>query len=56
MHRKMNRAVSRDRTCTPSTCSDHAHAYKARRVNVHWPVIIIGQPSWYGMPVREITF
>ena len=45
MHRKLNRAMARDRKCTHSTRNGHAHAYKARRVNVHWHVIIFGQLS-----------
>ena len=55
MQRKLNRAMSRDRKCTHSTRNGHAHAYKARRVNVHWHVIIFRQVSWYGMPARQST-
>ena len=53
MHRKLNRATSHFRNCTQSTCNGHAHAYKARRVNVHWHVIIFRQLSWYGVPARQ---
>ena len=45
MHRKLNQAMARDRKCTHSTRNGHAHAYKARRVNVHWHVIIFRQLS-----------
>ena len=45
MHRKLNRAMARDRKCTHSTSNGHAHAYKARRVYVHWHVIIFCQLS-----------
>ena len=47
--------MSRDRKCTHSTCNGHAHFYKARRIDVHWPLIIFGQMSWHGMPARQIT-
>ena len=53
-HRKMDRAMSRDRQCTHSTCNGHAHFYKARRIDVHWPFVVFGQMSWYGMPARQI--
>ena len=53
MHRKLNRAMARDRKCTHSTRNGHAHAYKARRVIVHWHVIIFRQLSWYGVPARQ---
>ena len=54
MRRKMNRAMSRDRQCTHSTCNGHAHFYKARRIDVHWPFVVFGQLAWYGMPARQI--
>ena len=44
---------ARDRKCTHSTRNGHAHAYKARRVNVPWHVIIFRQLSWYGVPARQ---
>ena len=53
MHRKLNHAMARDRKCTHSTRNGHADAYKARRVNVHWHVIIFRQLSWYGVPARQ---
>ena len=53
MHRKLHRATSHFRNCTQSTCNGHALAYKARRVNVHWHVIIFRQLSWYGVSVRQ---
>ena len=37
--------MSRGRKCTHSTRNGYAHAYKARRVNVHWHVIIFRQLS-----------
>ena len=55
MHRKMNRAMSRDRKCTHSTCNGHEHVYKARRIDVQGPFIIFDLMSWYGMPARPIT-
>ena len=55
MLRKIGRALSRDLKCTHSTCNGHAHFYKARRIDVHWPFIIFGQMSWHGMPARQIT-
>ena len=45
--------MSRDRKCTLSTRNGHAHAYRARRVNMHWHVIIFRQLSWYGVPARQ---
>ena len=53
MHRKLNRATPRDRKCTFNSQSPCTFFYKARRIDVRWPLSSL--VVWHARETDNVT-